>query len=204
MDDLIVTFCEDRRSWLVVIGGTLLLGLLLVLPGVDEYVAVCAEKEETADKLALAEQAAAQVDTYEARVAEKRQKLEQQLNKTLHDENQTEYRNGMVKLVRESGCQLRRLTIGEPVSRKWGKEDEPLQKTFNKKLKPTGYQLHRRNVTLALSGPATNIRRLLDRFEKHETQVHLQKVDLRPRAGDGARVELTMDLWYFTLKRGDA
>lgn len=204
MDDLIVKFCEDRRSWLVVIAGTLLLGLLLVLPGVDDYVAVCAEKDETANQLARSEDSAAQVDTYEARVEEKNQELKQQLDKTLHEENVTEYRNSMVKLVRDSGFQLRRLAVGGASSRAWGEQDQPLEKTYNKKLTPTGYQLEKRNVNLSLTGPASNLRRLLDRFEKHETQVHLQRVDLRPSGGDGSRVELSMELWYFTLRRGEA
>ncbi|MGI9456513.1 MAG: hypothetical protein ACR2NU_08120 [Aeoliella sp.] len=204
MDDLIVNFCEDRRSWLVVIAGTLGLALVLVLPGVDEYLAVCDENAELTDQLATAELAAGQVGGYEKRVAEKEAVVKQALAKTLHQENVVEYRNSIVKLVRETGCQLRRLNINPPQARDWGEQDNPLDRQSDKKLRPSGFQLEKRVAQLSLAGSSANVRRLLERFEKQREQVHIHGIELRPGRGDGRRVELSLELWYFTLARAAA
>ena len=204
MDDLIVKVCEDRRSWLFVIVGTLLLGLVFVMPAVDEYIALCSEKSEITDKLASAEESARLLPGYEKRYAEQASAAEEQRNKTLHEGNEADFRNTVVKLVRDSGCQLRRLNVSSPKVREWGQADNPLENTFNRKLKPTGFQLERRQVTLSLAGTAASVRRLVETFEKQDKQVHVQALDLRPSAGDGSRVELSLELWYFTLVRKTA
>lgn len=201
MDDLIVKFCEDRRSWLVVIAGTLILLLVFLLPEVDEYAAVCNEQTEVAEKLASAEHSAAMLETFEKRHAEQAGVVAQQVARTLTGANEADYRNDIVKLVRETGCQLRRLNISAPSAREWGQQDNPLEKTYNKQLKPTGFQLERRQVSLTLAGPSPSVRRLVERFEQQDKQVYVQGIELKPDAGDGRRVELNLELWYFTLTR---
>ncbi|QDU57128.1 hypothetical protein [Aeoliella mucimassa] len=204
MDDQIVIFCQDRRSWLIVIAGTLLLGLVFVLPEVDDYIALCNEKSEIAEKLALAEESARMLPGFETRYSEQTAKAEEQRNKTLNENNEAEFRNAIVKMVRDSGCQLRRLNVGSPVSREWGHDDDPLEKNFNRKLTPTTFQLERRQVTLSLAGPSNSVRRLIESFEQNDKQVHVQTLDLKPSTGDGSRVELSLELWYFTLARKTA
>ncbi|CAK9037525.1 Secretin OutD (General secretion pathway protein D) (Pectic enzymes secretion protein OutD) (Type II secretion system protein D) (T2SS protein D) [Durusdinium trenchii] len=132
---------------------------------------------------------------FEKRYTERSEALAEQLAKTLTEENEAEYRNGLVKLVRDSGCQLRRLNVSPAIVREWGQDDNPLEKAYDKKLKPTGYQLERRQVSLTLSGPTDSVRRLIERFEKHDKQVHLQTLNLKPDGGNGRRVELTMEMW---------
>lgn len=200
MDSLIVTFCEDRRSWLIVIAGTLGLCLVLVLPAVDEYLAVSVEKSDIADQLALAEESAQLLDGFEQRRAEQELVVADQLAKTLNEDNEAEYRDTIVKMVRETGCQLRRIQIAKPTFRDWGDGDTPLEGTLGKGIQPTGFKLERRQIMLSLAGPSASVRQLIESFEKQEMQVHVQAIDLRPQ-GDGRRVELSMELWYFTLKR---
>jgi hypothetical protein len=204
MDDLIVKFCEDRRSWMFVIAGTLGMSLVFVMPCVDEYVAVCAEKTEIAEKLRLATEAAKLLAGFEQRRAEQLVVVQERLGKTLNDQNEAEYRNTIVKLVRDAGCQLRRLNIATPTSRVWGQADDPLEKSARKNLQPSGFQLERRQINLSLVGHSANVRQLLERLENEDKQVYVQAIDLKPGAGDGRRVELSMELWYFTLKRSAA
>ena len=201
MDDLIVKFCEDRRSWLVVIAGTLALGLVLVLPEVDDYGAVCAEQSDLAEKLTAAHESAQQLPGFETRRAEQMELISERLGKTLTADNEPEFRNNLVMMVREAGCQLRRLNVGNAVARPWGEGDDPLERTYDNKLRATSFQLERRQVSLALVGPTANVRRLIERMEEQDTQVHVQSLDLKPEGGDGRRAELTMELWYFTLAR---
>lgn len=204
MDDLIVKFCEDRRSWLVVIAGTLGLGLVLVLPQVDEYVAVCAEQSDVSEKLAAAQESAQQLPGFETRRAEQVEVIAERLGKTLTEQNEPDFRNNLVMTVREAGCQLRRLNVGAAVARPWGEGDHPLEKTYDKRRTATNFQLERRQVSLALVGPSSNVRRLIEQLERQDTQVHVQSLDLKPDRGDGRRAELTMELWYFTLARPSA
>ncbi|WP_442481531.1 hypothetical protein [Aeoliella sp. SH292] len=201
MDDLIVKFCEDRRSWLFVIGGTLSLVLVFLMPEVDDYVAVCNEETEVAEKLASAEQAAAMLPAFETRHAKQAEVVAQSVARTLTADNEADYRNTIVTLVRETGCQLRRLNISAASVRDWGQQDNPLEKTYNKKLKPTGFLLERRQVSLSLAGPSASVRRLVEQFEQQDKEVYVEGLELKPDAGDGRRVELNMELWYYTLAR---
>lgn len=204
MDDIIVKFCEDRRSWLVVIAGTLTLGLVLVLPQVDEYVAVCVEQADLAEKLAAAKQSAEQLPGFEIRRAEQVEVIAERLRRTLNEQNEPDFRNDLVMMVRESGCQLRRLNVGTAVSRDWGEGDDPLETTFDKKLAATGFKLERRQVSLSLVGPSSNVRRLIEQLEQQDKQGHVQSLDLKPDRGDGRRAELSLELLYFTLARPSA
>jgi len=204
MDDLIVKFCEDYRSWLFVIAGTLGLALVFVLPAVDDYAAVCEEKTDLTGQLAKAEKAAGQVRRYERKMEEKNAVVELARSKTVHQENRTEFRNAIVKMVRENGCQLRGWDIGNPVVRVWGEKDDPLARQPNKKTKSSGYQLEKRIAKLSLVGPSANVDRLLERFEQREEKVHVHGIELRPGRGNDRRVELSLELWYFTLARADA
>lgn len=204
MDDLIVKFCEDRRSWLFVTAGTLGVCLLFVLPCVDDYVAVCREESDIAAELSTASQSAELLPGFEQRRAKQMAVVAERLNGTLHEENEADYRNAIVKMVRDARCQLRRLNIGAPASRDWGNEDNPLQKAAPKNLQPSGFQLERRQVNLLLVGSPANVRLLIERMEKEDKLVHVHAMDLKPGAGDGRRVELSMELWYFTLTRPTA
>lgn len=204
MDDLIVKFCEDRQSWLFVTVGTLGLSLLFVLPCVDEYLAVRAEKSDIAEQLASAEDSAKLLTDYEQRRVHQSELVAKRLDRTLNDQNEADYRKAIVKMVRDTGCQLRRLSIGAPHSRDWRRGDHPLEKNALKTLKPTGFELERRQVSLALVGSATNIQRLIERLERQDKQVHVQGMNLKPGGGDKRRVELSLELWYFTLRRAAA
>lgn len=201
MDDLIVKFCENRRSWLFVVGGTLVLALVLVLPQVDEYLAVADEKSAVLKKLELAEESARLLPGYEQRVIEQSEIVTERLGNTLNQQNEADYRNAIVKLVRESGCQLRRLNVGVANLREWGQGDDPLEKTKNKSLAKTGFQLERRQVSLLLAGPSKNVQKLLERFEGYEKLVHVESLNIRPTSEAGRSVELSMELYYYTLSR---
>lgn len=201
MDDLIVKFCEDRRSWLFVVGGTLALALVLVLPQVDEYVAATGEKNALVEKLALAEESARLLPSYEQRADEQSQIVTERIDSTLNQQNEAEYRNSIVKLVRESGCQLRRLNVSVASSREWGQDDDPLEKIKNKKLPNTGFQLECRQVSLLLAGSSNSVRKLMQRFEEHNKVVHVESLHMKPASGNGRNVELSMELYYFTLNR---
>ncbi len=201
MDDLIVKLCEDRRSWLFVTAGTLGLCLVFVLPCVDEYLAVCAEIHDLKEELERADESAAALAGFEQRRVEQIVEVDQQLDKTLNEDNEAEYRNSMVRMVRSSGCQLRRLHIGSPIVRDWGHGDSPLDARSKKKLTPTGFRLERRQVNLVLVGPSANVRKLMNSIESEDKLLHVQALELKPSSGNGRGVELGMELWYFTLNR---
>lgn len=203
MHNVVVTFCQDRRSWLFVVAGTLLLILLLLMPAVDDYGALCAEKSELADQLALAEKTVAQAPLYETRLAEKANQLAAARAKTLDESQLSDFRNALVKMVRDSGCQLVRLSIGNAQSQNWVEGDTPLVRNQAKKSRETGFQLEKRVVSLALAGTTTNIRRLMENMEKSGKLMHIEGVDLRPTGPEATRAELSLDLWYFALVRNE-
>ncbi len=98
MNDLIDKFCGSRRRWLIVTTVTGVLGLLTVLPLVDQYSTLCNENSELGDQLGEAQRIAAALPKFEKRVNEKLQELNQVEGQTVPEESVGAFRNKLIDL----------------------------------------------------------------------------------------------------------
>jgi hypothetical protein len=182
----------------------MVLGLVLLVPLVDVYLADRREKEALSAELEIAHKNAGLLDRFEKRVTAKLTELETLEGRAVPEERVAGLRDELVTYARDTGCHVRRLVVGQPQSRPWLVEDHPVKprKDNQKTPEKTSFTLEQRPVTISLSGSLTNLRAMLDRLESHEMFVHTKSFELRPTSVNRKTLTLDMDLWYFALVRG--
>jgi hypothetical protein len=199
-DSLIRKFCESRHRWLIVATLTGLVALAVLLPMVDDYFDKRSSRSELIDQLDAARQTAESLPQIEKQTAAVRKDLEALDTRTVDEAALARYRSRLVDLVRESGCQIRRIEVGAPHKRPWKENDKPLSE-----MPPAGadtpFSLERRPVTLAVDGAMSAIQDLLSKLEKERTLSHPHRVQLQSVTGTGETVTLELELWLFALSR---
>ncbi|MEM9185561.1 MAG: hypothetical protein AAGB00_03605 [Planctomycetota bacterium] len=196
-------FCESRHRWLIVTGATFLASLVTILPQADQYLTLRADEDEKTEELDEARQTAQMLAGLRDRVVETTSELEALERRTLPEEAVSDFRNQLVEMVRESGCQVRRIGVGGVRVRQWRENDRPLAEPSEKAGPDTPFQLETRAVSLSVTGSMTEVRELLGKIESNGMMNHAKGLDLRP-AGRGGRVQMELELWCFALTRGHA
>jgi hypothetical protein len=196
-------FCESRYRWPIVATATALVALLTLVPAVDEYFDNRTSRSELADELVGAQQTAGALPKFEARMAEVGEQLQDLERRTVDEESVAGFRSRLVDLVRESGCQIRRIEIGAPTARPWTNSDDPLAEAqpSSGKEGATGFSLQRRIVSLGVDGTMTAIQDLLSRLEEEKSLSHPHRLQLQAGAAGGQTVMMELELWLFALAR---
>jgi hypothetical protein len=200
-DTLIRKFCESRRRWLIVATTTVLLALATVWPAVDDYFDKQTSRNGLSENLVRARQTAETLPAFEKRVAAVRGELEALEVRTVEDDSLARFRSQLVELVRESGCQIRRIEVGAPTTRPWKVGDRPLDEQASPDAPGTPFALEWRSVILGVDGAMTAVHDLLDRLEKEQTLSHPHRVQLNAASNGGDAVTLELELWLFALSR---
>ena len=200
-DSLIRKFCESRHRWPIVATATVLVALATLVPSVDDYFDKQSSRRDLSDKLASARTTAEGLPKFETRVAAVREEVKTLEDRAIDDANLASYRSRLVDVVRESGCQIRRIEVSAPTIRDWKEHDRPLDEQPNQEAAKTPFALERRSVALAVDGAMPAINALLDRLEKERTISHPHRVHLQAVSGDGETVTLELELWLFALSR---
>ncbi len=203
MNELIVKVCADRRAWLFVAAGTLLAGLLFVMPSVDQYNALRGEDAELEQQLATSSHTAEVVKLYETQLAALSGQLNNLRDQTLREEVTADFRNNLVKLVRDSGCQLRRLNVSGAQARPWHVGDHPITPP-EKPGDPTPFMLETRVVSLSLNGSLARVEELLEKVQTTQQFVYAKTINVQPESRNPKQVDLNIELWFFALQRQDA
>ena len=127
-------FCESRHRTLIVIAGTFVVGLVLVMPLVDVIRAGHDEKEALLAELDSARQcrrrALRDVESQRHGKACPAEVLEA---RTVDDESLPALRGKLVDLAKETGCSIRRLSVGAASSRPWKPGENPIAPTASPK-----------------------------------------------------------------------
>jgi hypothetical protein len=172
---LVRKFCESRYRWPIVATATALLAVGTVAQMVDEYFDNRASRSELSEELARARDTAQALPQYEKRALEVGGKLAELERRTVTSAGLADFRSRLVDIVRDSGCQIRQIEVGEPTRRAWLRGDDPLKEP-DQSATPGGgtpFSLERRSVLLAIDGTSAG--------------------------GDTVMVE--MELWLFALSR---
>jgi len=199
--ELIDRFCDSPRRWLIVTAVTFVVAIATLLPQVDQYLAVRADEDEQSEKLAKAGIIAEELPRFRERVAETTAKLEALEGRTLPAERQASFRNQVVNVIRESGCQMRRINVGADRTRSWREDDHPLAEGKQSKGKETSFNLETRAVVLSVTGNMTEIRQLLTRMESLGMLMHARTLDVRPTSRGAGAIQMDIELWCFALSR---
>jgi hypothetical protein len=200
-DSLIRRFCESRHRWLIVATATGLLALVGLLPTVDDFFDKRTSGSELADQVAAARLTAESLPAYEKQAEGVRAELAALEVRTVDEAGVAKFRSRLVDLVRESGCQIRRIDVGAPARRPWKENDNVLAEMGVPGGAATPFVLERRSVVLAVDGAMPAVHDLLDRLEKERTLTHPRRVQLQGASAGGETVTLELELWMFALSR---
>jgi hypothetical protein len=205
-DSLTRKFCETRYRWPIVATATALLALAAVLPQVDDYCDKRNSRNELADNLVRARETANTLPLFEKRATEVGGQLAALEVRTIDELRLTQYRNRIVDMVRDAGCQIRQFDVAAPTTRTWKQGDDPLKESVDPTLKSadTPFTLERRTMTLMVDGPMPAIHELMTRLQQERTVCHPHRVQLQSATAGGETVTLELELWLFALSRGKA
>src|SRR5690349_15907929 len=103
---------EHPRGRAIVITLSFLVGLLLLWPLADDYSALTANRAKLAEELDDSRADGEQIGQLETRVAAAAQELAELESRTVSEQAISDFRNDLVELVRQSGCQVRRIDNG--------------------------------------------------------------------------------------------
>jgi hypothetical protein len=201
-DSLARKFCESRHRWLIVASATGLVALVALLPMVDEFFDKRSSRNELSEELAVARRTAELLPVYERQAAEIGKDLAALETRAIDESGLTRFRSRLVDVVRESGCQIRRIEVGAPSRRPWKENDEPLTEPGESAGEgATPFALERRSVVLAVDGSMSAIHDLIAQLEKEKAIAHPHRLQLHPAGGQGESVTLELELWLFSLSR---
>lgn len=195
-------FCESRHRWLIVTGCTIVAAIVTVLPQVDQYLTLSADENQQVQLLEESQRTAEELPRFRTRVDETLGQLGKLEDRMLTEAAVADFRNHLIEIVRESGCQMRRLGVGNVQSRPWHADDDPIDTKTKNKSPQTSFTLEIRPVNLLVTGSTIEVRALLSRVESDGMVVHARNLDLRPAGGNRSVVQLDLELWYFSLERG--
>jgi hypothetical protein len=177
------------------------------MPIVDVYYAGNAEKTGLEEELASASGIAAQMPTYERRVAEKLAQLTALEDRAVDEDSLPALRGRLLELAKETNCSIRRFNVGAANSRPWLVGDDPLATRIDAAAKNkdgesgTGFVLEWRPVNLSLTGSSADLRALIERITASEKFMHMKSLEMFPASPSRQSLTLEMELWFYTLAR---
>ena len=195
-------FCESSHRKLIVAIVTSLIALLVVTQQSDDYFDNRESRKALVDDLDRARQMQQRLPQFEKLVEEQEAKTDELELLTVSDSSIAAYRDNILEIVRQSGCQMRNLQAGQPTTRPWLKKDDPLVKQVKAtKGNKTNFQLQRRNLSLLVDGDMANIHTLLSLLQEQKATAFPHRVKLTPANARTGNVTLEMNMWLFALTR---
>jgi hypothetical protein len=154
-------------------------------------------------ELDSARQIAAELPHTETQVAAELAQLKVFEARTTDDDSLPVLRGKLVDLAKETGCNIRRLSVGTAASRPWNPGDDPINPTAAGKPGESApvFVLEWRPVSISLSGTSAALRTMLDRIAATGMLMHAQSLEMYPANASRQTLSLDMELWYFTLVR---
>jgi len=202
-ESLIRKFCESSHRKLIVSIVTILLGLAVLTPLVDEYFDNKESRRALAEELENARQTAEQLPSLEKQVAAVVAELEILEGRSVSEDTVSAYRTRLVDMIRESSCQIRRLDLAQPIRRPWKEGDSPLVEgnKSDSSGKATPFSLERRGIQLSVSGRTHDIYTLLERLQKDTTLAHPERLQIHSDGQNGETVTMELEMLLFALSR---
>ncbi len=202
-DSIVRKFCESPRRSLIVTIVTILLGLVVLAPLVDDYFDNREAFAVLEGELVTARQEAEQLPQLQETANKVEAQLELQESRCVTEKNLSDYRSRLVELVRESGCQIRRLELSAPILAPWNEGDNPIEgkRVTGSASEKTPFVIEHRNVNLSVNGRTAGIYDLLEKLQ-HDTKVtYPEKVEIISDGQNGEELMLELELWLFALTR---
>ncbi len=203
-ESVLRNFCESRYRRLIVIIGTLVLGLAVTIPLVDDYFDNQESHAALTEELVCARQTTERLPQFREKFSELNRQVAELEARSVGEASLGNYRSQLVEVVRESGCQMRRITVSNPSRQAWLENDTPLRTTRSagrEKPKTTPFVLERHSIVLAVDGTTTSLNALLEHLQSDSKFVHPHRLTMNTTGQEGTKVTAEIELWLFALTR---
>ena len=193
---------HPKRRWIVTT-GTLLSGLLFLLPAVDSFSQERSRYAELSEQLNAARELIAERDHWQQRLEEQRLRLEHLEACSVTEDELNDYRNWVTDCVRHNRCRMRRIHVDRPVYRPWMNEnDNPLEDRPPVDAEgETPWLLENRELTISVEGELSHVNKLLDELHTTDVLAHSSGVSVRRIEGTASAVSLDLNLVLMNLIR---
>jgi Tfp pilus assembly protein PilO len=190
------------RLWGVII---LVLGIsvIAILPLADEYDSVCKQRDESRALVAQTRAEAANLEEARQVAFQCRKDLSELKALTVPEEEVPAFRQEVVEWAREAGCQVRRIRVEGPRTRRWeapGEKSQPARQGSPQDLS----QLIERPLSITVSGALPNVEALLDRLYASRRMIQFAGLTLNPTRDNRKEVVLDLNLTLLELKVAQA
>lgn len=201
LEHLLRSCLEDRRKRWVVISLSLGLGLAMALPFADQYLALRNEAERLQGELQDVEQTAGRLESLEQTMERRRTELAALESGCIPTERMAVFRGEVVDLARQTGCQVRRIAVGEARQRPWRQGDNPLAIDAPPAADRQNerYQLRWQPLSVAVTGRLAGVREFLGRLAKFNALVHANQLTLQAAPGSESETLLELECLVFDL-----
>jgi len=197
------TFIESRHRKLTVAIVTTVVALLVLVPLVDDTIEKSKTRGVLAQEVISARETNESLPKFEQRVKQVVNEVAKLETRTVTEESVSRARSDLVGLIRESGCQMRRLEVSAPQSRPWVENDDPLvmKAPLGVSKNKTPFTLERRTIHMSVAGEMASIHNLLDELEKDKAVSYPHRLQLQSTENRKSVAAMDLEMWYFALKR---
>jgi Tfp pilus assembly protein PilO len=193
---------HEKRP-LIVITLTFVTGLLVVMPAVEDYSAAKERSKTAREKLDEIKRQVQNLPQLQQTFERNKRQLKTLEAKAVTEKNVEQLRDTLAKLIRETGCTQRLLSIDtSPTLKTWMTNDSALgRKAYVDPGPETKYLLANRNAKLAIEGAMANVYQFMARVSQLDRFMHVKRVRLERSARDENVTELEMEFELFDLTR---
>lgn len=188
-----------KRRWIVII-VTAAISLLLVLPAVDNYSAEGSRFKILQADLARTQASVDQIGRYEKSLEEREAQLAQLDGQVFNPDAVEAYRNELVTLVRDMGCQMRRIRVGDPTLQMEFASRPGDGKDKEAKKNPASYDVYGQPLSLQVTGSLPRVIELLKRIHAREGLIQTQFFSLKKSEESPELTNLDLDLLLIDLR----
>jgi len=194
---------HPKRGW-IVITATFVIGVVFTWPAVDYYFAAADHRAQLTQELKEGAVTSGRLELYQKQLQRQTEKLRILEARALSSEQVEQFRDQVTEWVKESGCQLRRVRLGDVQLRPWYDEDHPLeQRARSEKDKKSPFRLRQQQLNLLVTGPMERVSDFLARLSEQDKLLHTGNLYLRRSTEDPRVVEMDLDLILFDLVQGE-
>lgn len=206
VDQLVRTIVEHPKRKLLVIILTFVMGVVFVLPAVEEYSAAQNRTVSAREKLTEAEGAAANVPQMQAALAKRRTEVEALESKAITERDVESLRTDLQRLIRDVGCEMREVYIEEiPTRRAWMSNDSPLTGApVGNPGQETPFVLVQWESKIRLEGEMGSIYKFLAQLNQMDRLIHTKVVELKRSDINENQTQLRVEMTLFGLERKQA
>jgi hypothetical protein len=176
--------------------------MVVIWPAADDYIALRAQRVKLARNLARNQVLVEGLPRLRDQTLEAEKKLHALEMETVSPDRIHVFRGHVVELVRQSGCQIRRIQVGDDLTRSWEDGSDPLDANWASQSdqETNVYDLHLRPFSVSVNGPLTAVKDFLQRLEQSKTLAHTKGFTLRPDGPRREEVVLDIELVLLALE----